>query len=65
MNLRFIVFHLYVRYTETIFLKNKPDVYLLYLTAWVDDDGKLNFRKDIYQRDNKLIDALLEKPVYE
>jgi L,D-transpeptidase YcbB len=29
-------------------------VYLLYFTAWVDDDQRLNFRQDIYGRDNEM-----------
>lgn len=33
-------------------------VYLLYLTAWVDSDGTLNFRPDLYDRDARLAAAL-------
>lgn len=51
--------------TQTVILKNRPEVYLLYLTAWIDDNGRLNFRKDIYNRDKKLIEALASKPVYD
>jgi murein L,D-transpeptidase YcbB/YkuD len=29
-------------------------VYVIYLTAFVDSQGKLNFRDDIYKRDEKL-----------
>jgi murein L,D-transpeptidase YcbB/YkuD len=32
-------------------------VHITYLTAWVDDDG-VNFRKDIYDQDAKLVAAL-------
>jgi murein L,D-transpeptidase YcbB/YkuD len=46
-------------------LKNRPEVYLLYLTAWVDEKSVLNFRRDIYERDKRLIDALASKPVYD
>ncbi len=35
-------------------------VYLLYWTAWVDEDGLANFRNDIYQRDKSMIRALYE-----
>jgi murein L,D-transpeptidase YcbB/YkuD len=38
---------------------DKPlPVYLLYLTSWVDKDGVLNFRDDIYGHDKKLGDRL-------
>lgn len=36
-------------------------VYILYLTSWVDDSGKLNFRKDIYGHDKKMMDKLFVK----
>ena len=35
-------------------------VYLLYWTAWVDADGLLNFRDDIYQRDKPMLRALYQ-----
>lgn len=34
------------------------NVHILYLTAWVDEDGLLHFRNDIYGRDAKLDEAL-------
>jgi murein L,D-transpeptidase YcbB/YkuD len=30
-------------------------IYLLYLTAWVGDDGAINFRRDIYGEDEMLL----------
>ena len=41
-------------------LKTPVPVYIAYLTAWVDRQGKLNFRDDIYKRDSQL-EALLIK----
>jgi murein L,D-transpeptidase YcbB/YkuD len=35
-------------------LKNKIPVYIGYFTAWVNDEGELNFFQDIYDRDNRL-----------
>jgi murein L,D-transpeptidase YcbB/YkuD len=39
---------------KKISIKPIIPVYLLYLTAWVDHSGQLNFRKDIYGLDKKL-----------
>ena len=38
------------------------NVHFLYLTAWVDQGGTLQFRNDIYGRDKLLDEALLNKP---
>ncbi len=44
---------------ETVVNLDKPKpVYITYFTAFVDSEGKLNFRKDIYNRDSKLQTAL-------
>jgi len=40
-------------------LKKPVPVLIGYMTAWVDKNGKLNFRKDIYNRDQRLEDLLL------
>lgn len=48
---------------QTIRLPESIPVYIQYFTAWVDeDDGTVNFRKDIYDRDKPLADALSEAP---
>ena len=44
---------------KTVMLKKPINVHLLYLTAWVDEDG-LQFRNDVYQRDTAVIEALAE-----
>ena len=36
-------------------------VFITYFTAWVDRFGKLNFRKDIYNHDQKMADKLFAK----
>jgi murein L,D-transpeptidase YcbB/YkuD len=41
-------------------LKNPVPVFIGYLTAWVDPYGKLNLRKDIYNRDKALGEMLFQ-----
>jgi L,D-transpeptidase YcbB len=41
-------------------LKNKVPVLISYFTSWVDDNGLVNFRDDIYGHDEKLISRLFE-----
>ena len=44
--------------TVSVRLPEPLPVYLLYWTAWVDRDGALQLREDIYGRDSALLDAL-------
>ncbi|WP_054029978.1 L,D-transpeptidase family protein [Desulfatitalea tepidiphila] len=46
------------RKTEVIHIAKPIWVHLLYLTTWVDSDGTLQFRKDIYDLDAELAKAL-------
>ncbi|QOC22110.1 L,D-transpeptidase family protein [Wenzhouxiangella sp. AB-CW3] len=46
----------------TVRLDRHMPVYLLYWTAWVGDDNQVHFRRDIYQRDQRLIEALNTPP---
>jgi len=41
-------------------LKNKTPVFIVYFTAWVDREGKLNFREDVYKHDEKMRDLLFK-----
>ncbi len=50
---------------QTVGLKTPVDVILLYLTAWTDGNGRVQFRKDIYQRDAMVLNALNKKPEAE
>ena len=43
------------RVTRTVRLERDVPVYLVYLTAWADDDGTLRFGPDIYGRDARLL----------
>lgn len=42
-------------------LKETVPVFIAYFTAWVDSDGKLNFRNDVYGRDQRLADMVFAK----
>lgn len=44
--------------TQTVNLPEPVPVYILYFTAWVDDDGSVSFHKDIYGLDRVLQNAL-------
>jgi murein L,D-transpeptidase YcbB/YkuD len=44
--------------TRRIDLKHRWRVYLLYATSFVDEDGTVEFRDDLYGRDARLRDAL-------
>lgn len=47
--------------TKMNYLKNPVPVIVDYLTAWVDENGKLQFRPDIYEKDKILLEALKSK----
>jgi len=36
-------------------LKEAIPVFIIYYTAWVDGDGQLNFRDDVYDHDKELM----------
>ncbi len=42
-------------------IKQSVPVFLVYFTAWVDKDGILNFRKDIYGHDKKMANKLFNQ----
>jgi len=48
---------------RTVRLPKKLPVHILYFTAWVEDNGVVNFRKDVYGHDAKLAAALADEPV--
>lgn len=41
-------------------IKKPIPVLIAYFTAWVDERGLLNFRKDIYKRDERMAEMILE-----
>jgi L,D-transpeptidase YcbB len=49
------------RETRVVNLRNPLGIHLLYWTAWLADDGRVQFREDIYLRDAALYRALEER----
>jgi murein L,D-transpeptidase YcbB/YkuD len=47
--------------TRVINLRTPLNVHLIYWTAWLAEDGKVQFRQDIYLRDAALFRALEER----
>jgi len=47
---------------QTVLIRNPLNVHFLYLTAWVDESGVVQFRNDIYGRDKRLYETLHRKP---
>lgn len=47
---------------KTITLEHPLPVHILYWTAWVEPDGTVQFRKDIYGHDAQLEEALAKEP---
>jgi murein L,D-transpeptidase YcbB/YkuD len=48
--------------TTKVTLENPVQVHITYITAWVNKDGTVHFRNDIYGRDELLAGALLGNP---
>jgi murein L,D-transpeptidase YcbB/YkuD len=48
--------------TRIVRLTRPVPVFMVYLTAWVDDRGVVQFQRDVYGRDSPLIRALAEPP---
>jgi murein L,D-transpeptidase YcbB/YkuD len=47
---------------KTVTLKTPVPIHLLYWTAFVDGQGRVHFRNDIYRRDTSLIQAFYARP---
>jgi murein L,D-transpeptidase YcbB/YkuD len=52
--------NIYLGANQKVILPAAVPIYLLYWTAWVDQDGRLNFRRDIYGR-NRRLEALFRE----
>jgi murein L,D-transpeptidase YcbB/YkuD len=51
--------------TRRIDLKHRWRVWLLYATSFVDEDGQVEFRDDLYGRDARLKDALAQAQILQ
>lgn len=47
---------------QSVTLSKTIPVFIAYFTAWIGRDGKLNLRKDVYNRDSRLAKMILDKP---
>lgn len=47
--------------TQTVHLKEQPNVHLLYWTAW-SEAGVVQFRDDVYARDKSVWEGLVQRP---
>jgi murein L,D-transpeptidase YcbB/YkuD len=47
---------------QMVILKTPVEVVVIYLTAWTDGNSRVQFRKDVYQRDENVLKALNNKP---
>jgi len=43
-------------------LPTPVSIHILYITAWVDNEGILYLRDDVYDRDERLYQAMKKKP---
>jgi murein L,D-transpeptidase YcbB/YkuD len=41
-------------------LAEKVSVFIVYFTSFVDPEGRINFRRDIYGRDNRLAELIMD-----
>lgn len=49
---------MHLKKEKWVALKKAVPVFIVYFTAWVDKNGELNFRKDIYKHDEKMAKKL-------
>lgn len=52
-----VLANIYLDTNQTVTLPIAIPIYLVYWTAWIDQDGRMNFRDDIYGRDTLLNNA--------
>jgi L,D-transpeptidase YcbB len=55
-----IVYAMNQRNEKSVRLKNALPVFIIYYTAWVDEEGHLNFRDDVYQHDKDVMNKMFQ-----
>ncbi len=53
-----IVFAMNQTKEKLVKIKQPVPVFIIYYTAWVDNEGQLNFRDDVYKHDNELMQKM-------
>jgi murein L,D-transpeptidase YcbB/YkuD len=48
---------------QHVSVKKKIPVVITYFTTWVDEDGQLNFREDIYAHDKRMADKMFTSSI--
>jgi len=43
--------------TRFVNLQRRLPIYLVYITSWVTEAGQVNFRRDLYRRDETVVNA--------
>jgi murein L,D-transpeptidase YcbB/YkuD len=46
---------------ETVRLEHPEPVYITYYTAWIDENGKMNWREDVYGHDKETADRMFKR----
>ena len=49
-----VLTNIYLEINQSVTLSIAVPIYLVYWTAWVDQDGKMHFGHDVYGRDTRL-----------
>jgi hypothetical protein len=49
--------------TTEVVLDKKIPIFVDYYTAWVDDNGEINFRDDVYDQDKILMEYLFRNEI--
>jgi len=52
--------------STTIIRLNKPvPVYFLYKTVWFDEEGEVEYRRDVYDKNKLIIEAMRKREIFK